>query len=818
MDHLILPKNPIHAAPKVEMREAEVYDGLDFATYPDRQGWRERSVEDWLVIFQRQSESFVAFLERWLLFGPLCAMFGSFCKPSDFVRTVGDSPNPMFTTDRFPVLLQQITDSIKTSDSFLFTKMAAMGSFSLGARVHTLLADAEGDEVVLDRGLLSKKRSLINFIDSYSGAIRDPRNPIVTMATSIMIESLFGILVNGHISASQDNIPNPIMNSMGDLHGLLWISLRQDGWCPSELARLFSQFNSSCLYFIYNLQRPAAHEEHHMIRIRRNQTTSASHPQTRLCTPFECTHRKIRAEEYQTKHADGCDGCHDVVADPEELRGILERGKIPLILSIEEDDKSSSIMFVEAEPWMAYVAISHVWSDGLGNLKRNALPRCQLLRLSQMVRSLPGESSDIILFWCDTICVPPDSAGMDDAQALALGQMRSIYADASTVLVLDSWLFNSTMKDKTHAEIIMKIFCCTWNTRLWTYQEGALARSLYFQFRDRVYNLDVGIQEMSRLASPVANLTVSHPLLVRYHSLRGFRKQQTSEAKLLAIAHELGHRTTSVGTDEALCLAVLLGLNAEEMARTEPSLRMEMFWRMLPSVPQSIVFYDGTTFDIDGLRWAPTTFLRSRLNATRHGMPSSKHRINPNELHVQRAERGVFMECAGIRILCRRGRMGNFFNVRDQNRTWYQILLYHRRQDGSPVPVQVDHGPSTYTTNPSEEFGSQEVAVLDGKTSTEANDSGLRSSLTMEHGANITSSILVAIDREEDGVIFCRRIMTCMTTKVSQQLDAGRIRDLNRMVPADLDYGGFVGFDKQDGKILIIGGRSTPVTQRWCIG
>lgn len=35
-----------------------------------------------------------------------------------------------------------------------------------------------------------------------------------------------------------------------------------------------------------------------------------------------------------------------------------------------------------------YVAISHIWADGLGNPKENAMPRCQLMLLQAGVNAL----------------------------------------------------------------------------------------------------------------------------------------------------------------------------------------------------------------------------------------------------------------------------------------------------------------------------------------------------------------------------------------------------------------------------------------------
>lgn len=107
-------------------------------------------------------------------------------------------------------------------------------------------------------------------------------------------------------------------------------------------------------------------------------------------------------------------------------------------------------------------------------------------------RNLPGNASNIVLFWIDTICVPPDSDNPEqqNAHSLALEMMRRTYQDATAVLILDSWLLSNTSSEKHDAEDIVKIFSCPWNTQLWTYQGDALAKSLYFQFQ---YGIRAGV-------------------------------------------------------------------------------------------------------------------------------------------------------------------------------------------------------------------------------------------------------------------------------------------------------------------------------------
>ncbi|KAL4990417.1 hypothetical protein BDW68DRAFT_175125 [Aspergillus falconensis] len=96
---------------------------------------------------------------------------------------------------------------------------------------------------------------------------------------------------------------------------------------------------------------------------------------------------------------------------------------------------------VESNPYVAYTAFSHVWSDGMGNRTANGLPQCQVFRLRQLIAetydanyspfydgSTPMSSAASavrwglwraqqekwdhriekhwVYFWMDTLCIP----------------------------------------------------------------------------------------------------------------------------------------------------------------------------------------------------------------------------------------------------------------------------------------------------------------------------------------------------------------------------------------------------------------------------
>ena len=196
-----------------------------------------------------------------------------------------------------------------------------------------------------------------------------------------------------------------------------------------------------------------------------------------------------------TRHVSDSCGCEFLSVDEDLLADCLRKGCLPL-LRIKEGmnlDKMS-IEVVASTDSTSYVALSHVWADGLGNPSATALPRCQLSRLKGLVDDLnfryldmsieldcPEDAPEMLL-WCDTLCCPVVSK---EAQSMALRQMYRTYDEATIVLVLDQSFISHRVGGMRDDEACLRIAASRWMTRLWTLQEGALpARKykLWFQF------------------------------------------------------------------------------------------------------------------------------------------------------------------------------------------------------------------------------------------------------------------------------------------------------------------------------------------------
>lgn len=218
------------------------------------------------------------------------------------------------------------------------------------------------------------------------------------------------------------------------------------------------------------------------------------------CTTTRCVAYQVESSTYRIKHAKACKGkkarkCEHVFASQGKLAEVLAgpATAVPLILLNDpRRDFYCGRRLVDivpsreasGQPPRRYVALSHVWSDGLGNPQENGIPICQFRRLGKLVARLYGvqwpEDSASMAIWFDTLCFP---LGPEEAYTTALIRMRQSYEEAERVSVLDEYLLQLRVRNiGDEVEAVSRILISPWNTRLWTFQEARLApeKSLYF--------------------------------------------------------------------------------------------------------------------------------------------------------------------------------------------------------------------------------------------------------------------------------------------------------------------------------------------------
>jgi hypothetical protein len=253
--------------------------------------------------------------------------------------------------------------------------------------------------------------------------------------------------------------------------------LRYAGWCPQEIASLISDFSTPGLLYASGL-----------LRLRLNDRHSS-------CTEDECKGNNIEELDYKTRHVEDDCTCHvsHEGLSYNRICKIIADGRVPLVeCHAKPNGKISyTISSTAANEKTPYIAISHVWSHGLGNNKANSLPDCQLRRLHSLVFEF-FDNQGFSRFWIDTICIPVQAAERHLRKAAILS-MAEIYGRADAVLVLDEELQQVPFPAQAQ-EFLLRLFASDWSRRLWTLQEAVLNKNIFVQFQD----IPVPVSELFR--------------------------------------------------------------------------------------------------------------------------------------------------------------------------------------------------------------------------------------------------------------------------------------------------------------------------------
>ena len=459
------------------------------------------------------------------------------------------------------------------------------------------------------------------------------------------------------------------------------------GWCRSQI-KLISEtaISLQTLHFLSCMGHIDSQERH------------------RLCDTQQCKAYQNDLESYQTRHLDQFCHCEELAIDPGVLFQILKQGALPLLrVNNHQSVSGLSVDVVPSGGTARYVALSHLWANGLGNPHANALPRCQLSYLSKAIRRLNGEVNfqhpHELLLWCDTLCCP---IGPKEAKSMALREMYRTYQDATCVLVLESSLLPYDLDTLQTDEVWVRILTSSWMRRLWTLQEGALpakTQRLWFQFRNNAINIrDLRVSLKDAYLQDIGRTGLAGDMFMRLGSFANFflKDVENPGADLRAVIDALQHRSVSVPSDEPLLIATLLGLDIGHVLRGPESERYSRLWRLMPSalrgIPKGVLFRIGPRLTQKGLKWAPATLL---LNEDSDWMMET---TGENfEQGFLTASDGLLVHLAGFRItLPQRPKrllsyMGTVTQRRDKNRLWM------RNEDGSwymvyrSLPVEQDN-------------------------------------------------------------------------------------------------------------------------------
>jgi hypothetical protein len=306
--------------------------------------------------------------------------------------------------------------------------------------------------------------------------------------------------------------------------------------------------------------------------------------------------------------------------------------------------------------------------------------------------SNPGESSKAPLIWLDTLCCPAKDG---EGKQKAIEKIRLVYQRAEHVLVLDSGLMAYESKSQEVHEKVVRIFTSGWVRRLWTLQEGSLAKSLYFQFADEAISLRALHQRLLESCASVRYQVFTLDATQEFFRLDAFFRSDHHNVSgdwpnLIVLDQALQFRSVSVATDEALCIGTLMSLDLAAILAVRPKEdRMQKVWELLAlkygGISTDLIFFEEDRIDAPGWRWAPRSLLS--IQKSIHQANVRKVRWAGSQLG-QPTPRGLRAQYPGFEISVKRIRDGRprnpwpgmtripeaYIHFRDEDTgKWYRI-------------------------------------------------------------------------------------------------------------------------------------------------
>lgn len=223
-----------------------------------------------------------------------------------------------------------------------------------------------------------------------------------------------------------------------------------------------------------------------------------------------------------------------------------------------------------------YVAISHVWEEGLQADRHNrGLPQSTLKSLFGVLRDLRVE-----WVWLDCLAIPAGSDTLTAQDEILkkdiINTLSSVYRNADTVIILDVMVMGLESRD--FVDVALALMCGRWLKRLWTLQEICLARNATvltskgaINFKEMVRalrylskNENDSVELLGLHCEDVASMVVDSQDAAKFEQLylqfARLLHRETQVPSLTSIALSCYNRRTGNDIDYARALFPLFGL------------------------------------------------------------------------------------------------------------------------------------------------------------------------------------------------------------------------------------------------------------------
>ncbi|KAL8709614.1 MAG: hypothetical protein Q9220_005706 [cf. Caloplaca sp. 1 TL-2023] len=626
----------INDAPKTENRHEVEQDWTsDFWLYPEQKGWCHAGSRSWWTACSPETAAGRA--QEWMYFELLSRFLGERITTERLSRQSSDGQARLLDSNVLPELLEQ-----------WIIKHAESGQYG------NPVCDCTSAEAVHENTSLSLLDQVVvecTYLDDLPGPSRS-----TSLAIRILCETLANAL---HTLADRKPTETSTRWTLERV-SLLEERFLKNSWCAYQVALLWRRYSSSTMYYLSSLPRKRAFG-------------GMEHGE---CSQSRCTVTSIDPATYEHQHIEGCpandDKCRMAGVSSCDVAICIGRGRIPLIEFGESTHGGIRPCLVESNSTSRYVAVSHVWSGGLGNVKSNAMFTCQLRKIQSLLQTLRDDAADDLdrdlgtrktqglkrvvkesvglkpapepplMLWIDTLCVPVGHEH-EEVRQNAIAQMAQIYVEAQCVLVLDPELQKMNHRGLPDQDIFAHVLCSSWNSRSWTFQEACVARIFYLQFSDGYCAIDdkwheffKALDEMdgtnaSTLEHRKERLRLDDSLMlevsdwfrtmpvmtkVRGYDARTLMSKSEDWENVVRVWNGLRTRSTTKSDDVYGIIAIMVDLSAYEILQLKPEERMKAILRSQSTLPLSLLYPAGDKLrdDKGNLMWAPSKVSGNQLD------------------------------------------------------------------------------------------------------------------------------------------------------------------------------------------------------------
>lgn len=244
-----------------------------------------------------------------------------------------------------------------------------------------------------------------------------------------------------------------------------------------------------------------------------------------------------------------------------------------------------------------YVALSHVWDEGLYADPRNrGLPRSIIEQLFAMLQPLNAE-----WLWLDSLAVPGGRRDLtlneESVKTKLINNMDNVYRKAKYVVILDALLLRLQSQDPV--DVGVTILFGQWASRVWTYQEAKLASRALILTKAGFVDLRHIIEWLGKSTRQDGAKS-----LELYKSLKRLLNLDcSSTTSILDIALSSANRSTSHDIDYCRGFYPCLGLEWND--RFSRDRGMQYIIESRKKEARSLLGLHGSPLLVEGYAWAP---------------------------------------------------------------------------------------------------------------------------------------------------------------------------------------------------------------------